>query len=343
MGGKSSTSAIASDTPDNKPTKKKNRQVPPDASLTLGQFAQQIIQQEYRNLIKQEKPVLADKDPEHLHQMRVSSRRLYTALQVFDGAIALPKTASAKRVRVLTRVLGKLRDLDVQIQALQEDYLTQLDGDEQKKLSSTIEQLKQQRRKAFAGTHDVLTQSRYQDLKAAFATWLTNPCFTLLASLPLKTILPDLLSPLLSESLLHPGWLISAQDTTEENVAVLHDLRKSCKHARYQAEFFVPFYGDAFKSWIKDLKGLQDNLGGLQDIEVLKHLLQKHLPSGGKGAIAHVPQLDQAIQIKQQTLLANWDEARQPYLDADFRYRLHEMLLKPAEATSEDKNPGHNP
>jgi len=324
MSGQSSKPAIAPDLPDAKPKKKKNHQPPADTSLTLGDFAVQIIRQEYRNLVGQEKSVLVDKDPEYLHQMRVSGRRLYTALQVFEPAIELPKAASAKQVKVLNRVLGKLRDLDVQLQALKDDYLSNLDSSEQNQLSSTLERLVQQRCKALAGTRDLLSQSRYQNLKTAFESWLVHPRLTPLAQFPLKTILPDLLSPLLSESLLHPGWLISSQETTEENVAVLHDLRKSCKHARYQAEFFDPFYGEEFKSWIKDLKGLQDNLGSLQDLEVLRQLLQRYNTAPEK-----TPQLQQVMQDKQSSLLENWETRRQPYLDEDFRYRLHHMLLKP--------------
>jgi len=324
MGGKSFKRAIAPNIPDTPSKKAKKHPVSFNASLTLGQFATTIIQQEYRGLVKQEKPVLADKDPENLHQMRVSSRRLYTALQVFDPAIALPKAARAKCVRTLTRVLGKLRDLDVQLQSLREDYLTQLDAAEQDQLSATLERLEQQRRKAFAGTYDILSRSLYRELKAGFEAWLAHPQLTPLADLPLRTILPDLLSPLLSHSLLHPGWLISAQDVTDENAVILHDLRKSCKHARYQAEFFTPFYGEAFKAWVKDLKGLQDSLGSLQDIEVLKQLLHHHRATAVK-----TPQLQQMIQDKQEALLATWETSRQPYLDADFRYRLHEMLLAP--------------
>lgn len=310
-----------------KSEKKKTRSAKPSPASTLGEFAVQKIRDEYRQMVKQEKPVLADKDPENLHQMRVSSRRLYTALQIFGSAIDLPKAAASRRVRTLTKVLGKLRDLDVQLQALREDYLTQLDNAEQAQLNSTLERLGQRRRKAFAGTQDALSQSRYQDLKTAFESWLPHPHLTPIAAIPITLILPDLLTPLLSHSLLHPGWLISAEASTDDNVATLHDLRKACKHARYQAEFFVPFYGDEFKAWIKGLKDLQDHLGGLQDIEVLQHLLQQDSDANE----TNFPQLHQAIQEKRQGLLAYWETSRQPYLERDFRYHLHQILLEPTQ------------
>ncbi|MBD1848449.1 CHAD domain-containing protein [Leptolyngbya sp. FACHB-711] len=61
----------------------------------LEAYAHQVIAEQYRRIVKQEKKVLADKNPEALHQMRVGTRRLRTALQVFDGAIELPKAGSA--------------------------------------------------------------------------------------------------------------------------------------------------------------------------------------------------------------------------------------------------------
>lgn len=324
MSTPSDDNAIASEPSAAKSKKKKPRSAKPSPPLTLGEFAVQTIQNEYQRMVKQEKPVLADKDPENLHQMRVSSRRLHTALQIFGAAIELPKAAGPRRVRALTKVLGKLRDLDVQLQALREDYLTQLDSTEQAQLNDTLERLAHRRRKALAGTQDALSQSRYQDLKTAFESWLPHPRLTPTAAIPLTLILPDLLTPLLSHSLLHPGWLISAEAATDDNTATLHDLRKACKHTRYQAEFFVPFYGDEFKAWIKGLKDLQDNLGELQDIEVLQQLLRQD-----NAKETDLPQLQQAIQQKRKVLLANWETSRQPYLEQAFRYHLHQILLQP--------------
>lgn len=294
-------------------------------SLTLGEFAHYTIREQYQKFVDQEKQVIADNDPENLHQMRVWSRRLYTALQVFEPVISLPKAARAKRVRRLTKVLGKLRDLDVQLQTLQDSYLPELSDSEQPQLKRVMEGLGQKRRKALAGTRDVLSQSRYENLKLAYEAWLAEPRLNPQASLPLGVILPDLLSPLLAETLSHPGWLISADSLSDDEAAMLHDLRKSCKHLRYQAEFFTPIYGKAFKSWIKGLKELQDTLGQLQDLEVLRQQLHSHHVK-----LVEMPDLQHKIQATYSQVLAEWEKLRQPYLDRDFRYGLYQMLLEPA-------------
>jgi hypothetical protein len=51
-------------------------------SLTSGAFAQELIHRQIRRLGKLQGQVLADRDPEPLHQMRVSLRRLRTGISV---------------------------------------------------------------------------------------------------------------------------------------------------------------------------------------------------------------------------------------------------------------------
>lgn len=293
-------------------------------SLTMGQYAHSVIDEQYHHIIKYEKKVLADEDPENLHHMRVGTRRLRTALQVFGMALEVPKAGSTRRITKLARVLGQLRDLDVQLADLKEVYRPQLDKKEQKLLDSTIKALKKKRAEAFATVEETLERSRYQDLKQAYETWLEKPQYTAIAQLPLLTVLPDLLNPLLSELLLHPGWLVPADHGSQEESATLHELRKVCKHVRYQTEFFVSFYGNPFQKWIKEIKVLQDQLGSFQDSQVLMDLLETHLSDPEE-----MPGLQAIIQRQRTEVLSNWDETRQQYLDPDFRLRLHHILLQP--------------
>lgn len=299
------------------------------AAQTFGEFAYQVIKEQFQRIVKQENPVLADKEPEHLHQMRVGTRRLRTALHVFDAAVKMPKAARAKRLRDLARVLGAVRDLDVQIASLQQEYYPQLNSKEQKKLNRVIESLHRSRVEVFDRMQSVLTQEPYRQIKSAYKDWLDSPRYNEIAALPLTLLLPDLLSPLLSELLQHPAWLIATDRISEENSETLHDLRKECKHVRYQTEFFTPFYGAEFQDWIKEVKQLQDDLGALQDIQVLQSILQAEL-----GQKTQLPELQTLISRKQTQALMNWDEVRQKYLNEGYRYHLHHMLLQPTTRSS---------
>ena len=177
--------------------------------LRLGQYARTILDKQFHNMIKHERAVLADRDPEPLHQMRVSSRRLRTALQVFRVAIALPKAASEQRITAIAKTLGGLRDLDVQLADLQTVYRPRLSSAEQAGLDGVIHQLHKRRKHVYARVADTLGRSHYRNLKTAYTQWLADPELTAISHLPLQTVLPDLLSPLLSHLLLHPGWLAS--------------------------------------------------------------------------------------------------------------------------------------
>jgi CHAD domain-containing protein len=289
-------------------------------SLTLGEFTHAAIKRQYQHMVTQERGVLADLEPEYLHQMRVGSRRLSTALQVFSHTVALPKAAQEKRVRSLTKTLGVLRDLDVQIASLREDYCPRVNSGELKLLDKVLESLDKQRERAFAKVESILRHPSYEKLKATYENWLEHPQFSSPIHFHLELLLPDLLSPLLSELLLHAGWSIP-EETSEANSEILHDLRKTCKYVRYQTEFFTDFYDKAFKEWSDELKELQDSLGKVQDMQVLQDLLLRELPKGSE--------LQSAIQENLSGAMVNWEPIRQKYLSADFRYHLHQMILEP--------------
>jgi CHAD domain-containing protein len=293
-------------------------------SLTIGEFAHTVIDKQYQHMVTQERGVIADRDPEYLHQMRVGSRRLSTALQVFSHAVALPKAAREKQVRSLTKALGALRDLDVQIASVREDFYPRVNSSERKMMDKVLESLDRQREQAFTKVKSILTHPTYEKLKAGYKTWFENPQFSSPVHFHLELLLPDLLSPLLSALLLHLGWSIPIGETSEANSDVLHDLRKTCKYVRYQAEFFTDFYDKVFKEWIDELKELQDSLGKVQDMYVLQALLLRELPEG-----AELPELQRAIQDDLIGAMVNWEPVRQKYLNADFRYQLHQMILEP--------------
>lgn len=294
---------------------------------TLGEFVIEVVEEQFGRIVKQEKHVLADKNSEALHQMRVGTRRLRTALQVFEAAIEIPKAASAKKLRDLARILGAVRDLDVQLESLAENYHPNLNDREQKQLKTVTKSLKRRRMDALEAMKMALTDKSYQKLKTTYQSWLDQPQLTEIAQLPIATVLPDLLNPLLSELLLHPGWLISSEkELSEEQSEALHDLRKVCKHVRYQTEFFVPLYGEEFQNWVKEIKQIQDDLGAFQDTQVLIDLLTQEL-----GKPLEMPGLNALIRQERSAALANWEEIRQKYLDSGFRYHLHQLLLQPSD------------
>jgi CHAD domain-containing protein len=290
---------------------------------TLGDCAYAIIDEQFQSLAKQKQNVLADQDSEHLHKMRVATRRLQSALQVFGNTVELPKSAQIKHVRSLGKALGKLRDVDVQSAAIKDHYYPLLNSSEQEIVQTLIKHLQKDRRQAFAEVEAILTRSRYKKIKVAYEDWLDCPQYGAIAQLPLAIAIPDLVNPLLSTLLLHPGWLISTptpnQSQDMATQTTLHDLRKVFKAVRYQSEFFETFYDSTFQDWIVELKTLQDNLGEVQDGYVLLKILRSQK--------AELPELQAAIGNAQLQAMENWEPLRHRYLSSSFRQQLHQMIL----------------
>ncbi len=96
----------------------------------LGGYAYQIIDQQAKRIAKLRSQVIEDTDIEPLHQMRVSTRRLRSALALFEDVIEIkgkgkksltPKLTKA--VKKLTQTLGNVRDLDVMQQWFEQALL----------------------------------------------------------------------------------------------------------------------------------------------------------------------------------------------------------------------------
>jgi CHAD domain-containing protein len=66
--------------------------------------------------------------------------------------------------------------------------------------------------------------------------------------------------------------------TDDSEAEALHELRKTCKKLRYLMEFFQSLYpAREIRELIQALKGLQDNLGDYNDLDVHAKILKKYI------------------------------------------------------------------
>jgi CHAD domain-containing protein len=313
-------------------------------SIALGEYAYQVIRQNFQRFVDQEEAVFKDKDPEPLHQMRVGMRRLRTAVQVFSTAIVLPKAVSNAAIGKIAKSLGDTRDLDVLQHELITHYQPLLQKAEQSKFDQVLKQLHQERGQSVLHLKKTLTGDRYQKLKQSIQTWLDDPVYTPMGDLPVLQILPDLLLPLVCQLFLHPGWLVGTtiqmgnvalipiensqglNQQLEQFSDLLHGLRKQMKGVRYQAEFFSGFYQASYSQRIEEFKTIQDILGQLQDYVVLRQFLESTLNAN----LAKVlPSIDQEKQRDEAAFWQNWQPLQQRYLSLDFRQSLRALLTTP--------------
>jgi CHAD domain-containing protein len=293
-------------------------------SLSSGEFALELIRRQTRRLGNLQAEVLADRDPEPLHQLRVSLRRLRTAMGQFAPALVFPDGVTVRRIAAVARRTGLCRDLDVLHGRLREHLLPRLPQNEQNSLEGAMKRLRQDRGQAFTTLHEALHSSRYLKLLARLHQWQSHPDFTALGRSPLIPWLSDWQAPFTAGLFLDPGWL--EVDSSAES---LHALRKRIKQARYSLEHFDQWCDPFLRAWIQDLKAAQDHLGDLHDLQILHRnfilgdSLKKHLK---------LPVLQTELEALQQLSWIQWREVAERIYDESHRRMVHRQLLQLGQA-----------
>ncbi|MEM6436974.1 MAG: CHAD domain-containing protein [Cyanobacteria bacterium P01_D01_bin.115] len=319
---------------------------------TVGMLAAEAIETFLQAAESYETATLKDQDPENLHQMRVNLRRLRTAMQVFSPSIQLPRAGQEARVAQVARRLGTLRDLDVVLTTLQNEYRPDLPEAERVVLSTLAANLEKNRKKAFKQVKRELRGDRYQTLKARLHKWAAAPKCHASAQLTIETVLPDLIQPAVSQLWLQSGWLVSTEPTAsgfkpvtplntpiDELVAghsqPLHSLRKQVKRVRYQLKFVSSCYGDRLDSELARLADLQDVLGTLQDSLIMASFLQAAVPKWP----TKLPTLKALLAAQRQRIWQQWQTHQQYYLKPENRAALRQILLQPGTLSASPKAP----
>ncbi|VEP12470.1 conserved hypothetical protein [Hyella patelloides LEGE 07179] len=314
------------------------------ANQTLGEWAYIAIANQYNRYNQYEKEVLKDKDPEHLHKMRVGMRRLRSIIACFALAVDLPTNVTPTSIGKVAKILGKLRDIDVLQETLVTQYQPHIPKSEQKSLEIVFKKLKKQRKSAFKAVSKTLKGKSYSKLQNNFQLWLDNPKYQSIAALDVKQILPDLLLPQISYLLLHPGWLIGL-DITDGAIAffdikkitmendisltqekILHDLRKVAKQTRYNMELFQELYCPTYSNYLEEIKEIQIVLGMIQDYFILEQFLQQIL----KQKIAQtMPTLNEILREKRQQQWQKWQTKQEDFLNIFKRQDLRTVVQYP--------------
>ena len=273
-----------------------------DQPFSNGAFAVDLIGRYTHKLVALQSPVLADRDPEPLHLMRVSLRRLRSCLQQFAPALRLPRAVADPRLAKTVRRLGMARDLDVLRQRLEQDLMAELPEVERKALRPVLKQLRRERAMAYEQLVTALHSGGYLKLLSQLQGWLREPDLTPLGALPLRSWTQEWQAPMVAGLFQHPGWFIADR---QGDMELVHDLRKRLKTARYGLENLGAVTGSRCRQWMAELRDLQELLGELNDLHVLEKAIDDQLPSG----LAHsVPVLEALLR---RTAQACWEQWRQ--------------------------------
>ncbi|MFM7636110.1 MAG: CHAD domain-containing protein [Cyanobacteriota bacterium] len=273
---------------------------PLPAQRTNGELVLALVARQVARLTSLQAPVLADQDPEPLHQMRVAMRRLRTTLRQFAPVLILPSGVRDQRIAKSVRRLGLARDLDVLRERLEDDLVPELAERERRALEPVFRQLRRERRIAYDHLVEVLRGRSHLELLARLQDWLRQPRFTPLGEEPLHRWLGEWQLPPVLELYLHPGWRVS--DAGDEADTV-HDLRKQIKEVRYRLENLRDSGGPCQRDTVGRLRQLQELLGDWHDLEVLAKAIDDQMP---RSLAIDLPELAALLQERRSDCWVRW-------------------------------------
>ncbi len=172
------TSDQALDTRSNNPSleamPKKSKYPPVSADQTVSESFATILRHNFENLGRWEQTAHSGSDIEGVHQLRVTVRRMRSALPLFESAI--PRSSDRhwrQEMRWLAGELGLARDLDVFIS----EVLVSLDSELPLKDADRFMRIAQRRRaRAYEEqVRGMLDSGRYRRFKEGFGAWLDSP------------------------------------------------------------------------------------------------------------------------------------------------------------------------
>jgi CHAD domain-containing protein len=234
----------------------------PDLSIEAAAFA--TLRRHFTALVTKEPGTRLGDDIEELHDMRVATRRLRAALALFRDVLPPQAEELREELRWLAAVLGAVRDLDVQLEQL-EEWIAALPAADRDALEKLRALLLEERREARTAMLEALDSRRYQALVRRFGSMVraARRPRSALARQPATAVAPDLV-----EASFRRVRKAARRIGPDSQPADYHRVRIACKRLRYTLEFLADVYPGETKRLVKRLVALQDILGLNQDADV---------------------------------------------------------------------------
>lgn len=236
-----------------------------DDDPTIGELAYAVLREHFAQFLLHEPGVRLGEDPEAVHRARVATRRLRAALSLFRDYLPPEAQRLRDELRWIARLLGGVRDLDVQLEHL--TAWCEADATlEPHALDSLEALLARQRDQARVKLLRGLNSARYERLVAEFTGFLRSGAGVEAGeqcAKPARKEMPGLIRRRY-DKVRALGDNISEDSSPSE----YHELRIRCKRLRYALEFAEPLYGKTIRNYLPRLVALQDLLGLHQDAHV---------------------------------------------------------------------------
>lgn len=247
-----------------------------------------ILANTYKQLLGNLAPVATRSGPEAVHQMRVSLRRLRSALSVLKREVASPALVPIGReAKRLGTVLGPARNWDVFITQTVPDI--EEEGLDDAELTVLRRAAEPHQVKSYADIEKRLANPQTSRFLLSFGALIERRGWR--SGLPSEAMAvlaepaADFAARVLART--HRKALKRGRGFGHLHPEARHQLRLALKKLRYTAEFFLPLHdGGAARKYLARLSRLQDALGLANDAATTQQLIAD-LRSGKAGPELH--------------------------------------------------------
>ena len=208
--------------------------------------------------------VQRDIDTEFVHQARVATRRMRSALRLFRGAVSEGTAVYLEEeLKWLGNQFGAVRDLDVFLLNLSR-FRGQIECFPAKKKRAFESWVEKHRRAPLKNLCKALESPRFLNFERRFTQFLEKPLPShpraLLALKPVHEVAPAIITEKF-DAVMKQGHALLAKPKLKQ----YHRLRIQMKKLRYAGEFMASAYDGALDAFIERTVAMQDCLGELQD------------------------------------------------------------------------------
>jgi len=236
-----------------------------------------ILQRQAEQLWSRQYGASWDHDTEFVHEMRVATRRVRTALRLGRGALGAQADYWRGEFGWLADLLGTIRDLDV-LMAYVSGYIPEAPKTHTEALEEFIGLQVRKRKAGRTRLLKALGSGRYEKLRHGFGRALMHPVGSLQG---LQAVGPRAQAPFGQEARRISAAEVEAlkqvpRDISELSSAALHELRIACKRLRYTLEFFQDVLPGGACDAAATATKMQDALGEVHDADVWSEIVAAH-------------------------------------------------------------------
>jgi CHAD domain-containing protein/transposase len=244
----------------------------------MPEAGRKILRFHFLQMLLHEPGTRLGEDIEELHDMRVATRRMRAAFEVFGEYFEGKQIKSIRKgLRNTGRALGAVRDMDVIFEKA-DHYLESLDEGQRSGITPLLDLWSAGHVSAREKMLVYLDSPAYQNFVFDMNEFVNSPG---LGAVPFQMNNPQPhrvreVAPIMIYTRL---GAVRAFEQVLGNATFeqLHELRIRFKYLRYTVEFFREVLGGEAKMVIEHIKSVQDHLGDLNDANVACLMLQSYL------------------------------------------------------------------